>query len=1562
MRNMLKKIVTVFVALAMVLPTMVTKIAFADGVTGWNVSYNGGCDAQVLVDNTTGYGSSSSMKVEVNSPAVGNVYVMITQAVPVEAGKKYYVGSTAKSNKMEHAQMCVDWGTRYGFETFSKSFDWRTLEFLYIPTATKTVTFQIIIEGKTSGIWFDNFKFEDAETGKNLLVNPDFDSGDGEASKPTYTGDIKYPQHALDNAGLADRLKEMDSFSTDELKKVSATLGFLPIYPAKNIVIDGKNDDWEDYPAFPISLMQEQYCVLVPTDKLIDMNAICKIAYDQNRIYLMVEVEDDIHDDTWGGAYWQRDSVQFMVAAADEGVGKESGMCYHPGKDEMEFVGDYALNLETKGSRVGTKTIYEMSVLWESYFSMLPNSFLMDVLVNDNDGDGRNTCAEMVYGICYEKTSRDYPVCQPLQEGQKIYGWIKPKGEVFKNEEATFKYYIANDSDEAKKVQIKEYGSNEIKEKDIAAHTVISGTFKETFDSVGQSPITMSYTIDGTSTDIEYLVKVKTGNATPEDAERIIAKIEEEAKVINELVDKCNQRGISTDYENIAKNILNDFPNFIREDVQYGDLDRVFYTEETTDKIYQEAYEDLNAYLEGKKDPLNVPRYLTSVVNIDGETMWGYTEDYNGKIEYRPLYQVGHLIFSGGEKAVKEMIEYGYNAVQLECIVDQAMSCLPAWTEQTGNVTALVSPDTENAISGEKCIKLVQNSEPSPGGFFCVQQDTSKKIIPGNSYTFKCWVKGSGTEKGFAAIRADGWDDSTSKYIGGDVDWEEVNISFTAKEKNSRFVHIAMYGENGAELYVDGMELIDNTTGENIIINGDFEEAYDEPHFYAGPGSEVSNILDVISACEENNVAVSFLLGANTLPISYVEKYDIAYTGPGFCNNNVNSPEAKRLVDDYLRNLIPLLKDYKCIQNICLVNEPQFHVDTLPDFYNPLWWEFLKDRYNNDIEELNTSYETAFSSFEEVDMLTPDGCPKMKIYDYNTFNSKMYTGWQKWLADTVHEILPDMAVQSKVMGYIHAGGALSAMYMGNEQQMFAEFSDMAGNDYWRYYANGSDPLNKSFWYDYQRSVIAAPIANTEDHIIPDRNRNYDLNVAKYTSQDIYMGGIHGRGFDTIWHWARTLDPTNMSHGGVRMRPDVLKEIGDASLDLQRLSYEINALQTEKTEVGVLYSTPTAFADSTNIHAMYEAWRAGLMNGKRVQFVVDSQLYKMHNTDVMIVPNSKWVVDGTLEELKKFIDNGGKLIILGNDALSRTDKNKPTDSALRDYLFNNAICFDYNGGDSSMMTPTSVELFDTVANVLKELGLEYVTVLDAETNKRINNIEYNVSAYDGKIIINFNNDNKATKVKITVDGKPVTEMTNLRTMEKMSGEVITLEQYIPLTVSVECDNPFFDTWSHWSKDEISAVFKKGIVKGVTNSHFEPQRNITRAEFLALITRACGYEETAYNGEISDVKTDDWFAGNVAQALKEGIISTENFRPNDVITREEMCGILIKAYEHENGTASGTTVSFSDILDITDISSVEKAAALGFMKGNDDGTFAPKAGSTRAEAAAVINRFMQSKANQ
>ena len=44
MRNMLKKIVTVFVALAMVLPTMVTKIAFADGVTGWNVSYNGGCD------------------------------------------------------------------------------------------------------------------------------------------------------------------------------------------------------------------------------------------------------------------------------------------------------------------------------------------------------------------------------------------------------------------------------------------------------------------------------------------------------------------------------------------------------------------------------------------------------------------------------------------------------------------------------------------------------------------------------------------------------------------------------------------------------------------------------------------------------------------------------------------------------------------------------------------------------------------------------------------------------------------------------------------------------------------------------------------------------------------------------------------------------------------------------------------------------------------------------------------------------------------------------------------------------------------------------------------------------------------------------------------------------------------------------------------------------------------------------------------------------------------------------------------------------------------------------
>ena len=68
------------------------------------------------------------------------------------------------------------------------------------------------------------------------------------------------------------------------------------------------------------------------------------------------------------------------------------------------------------------------------------------------------------------------------------------------------------------------------------------------------------------------------------------------------------------------------------------------------------------------------------------------------------------------------------------------------------------------------------------------------------------------------------------------------------------------------------------------------------------------------------------------------------------------------------------------------------------------------------------------------------------------------------------------------------------------------------------------------------------------------------------------------------------------------------------------------------------------------------------------------------------------------------------------------------------------------------------------------------------------------------------------------------------------------------------------------------------------------------------------------------------------------------------------MLVNCYEYKNGDVNADVkLSFTDADAITNISDVEKAVSLELMYGHDDGSFAPLSTATRAEAAAVIERF-------
>ncbi|MBQ4631015.1 MAG: S-layer homology domain-containing protein [Clostridia bacterium] len=172
----------------------------------------------------------------------------------------------------------------------------------------------------------------------------------------------------------------------------------------------------------------------------------------------------------------------------------------------------------------------------------------------------------------------------------------------------------------------------------------------------------------------------------------------------------------------------------------------------------------------------------------------------------------------------------------------------------------------------------------------------------------------------------------------------------------------------------------------------------------------------------------------------------------------------------------------------------------------------------------------------------------------------------------------------------------------------------------------------------------------------------------------------------------------------------------------------------------------------------------------------------------------------------------------------------------------------------------------------------------------------------------------------------------------------------------------DISGHWAESDITALYNAGIIKGKQDGIFAPEDSITRSEFIALIVRVLGVPKSAISLPYSDVSESDWYFETLKSALGAGLISSDSaFRPNDIISREEMAAILARSYNWKFPPfdASKAKLSFTDKASIAPWAeaSVKLTSSIGLINGMSDGSFAPKATATRAQAATVIYRFRE-----
>ena len=184
---------------------------------------------------------------------------------------------------------------------------------------------------------------------------------------------------------------------------------------------------------------------------------------------------------------------------------------------------------------------------------------------------------------------------------------------------------------------------------------------------------------------------------------------------------------------------------------------------------------------------------------------------------------------------------------------------------------------------------------------------------------------------------------------------------------------------------------------------------------------------------------------------------------------------------------------------------------------------------------------------------------------------------------------------------------------------------------------------------------------------------------------------------------------------------------------------------------------------------------------------------------------------------------------------------------------------------------------------------------------------------------------------------------------------------PISSGVLTETMKAELSGHWAEEEISHMVEQGIVQGEQNGTLALEQEVTRSEFAALLVRALRLDMRDYQNGYADVSPDAWYASVMQAALDYGILEGYggNLMPEEMVTREQMAKMLVKAYELKTGVEPPKQeIPFTDKEQISNwaVEFIQCAYALGIIKGEPDGRCEPRAWLQRDDAIVAIYRLM------
>ena len=180
----------------------------------------------------------------------------------------------------------------------------------------------------------------------------------------------------------------------------------------------------------------------------------------------------------------------------------------------------------------------------------------------------------------------------------------------------------------------------------------------------------------------------------------------------------------------------------------------------------------------------------------------------------------------------------------------------------------------------------------------------------------------------------------------------------------------------------------------------------------------------------------------------------------------------------------------------------------------------------------------------------------------------------------------------------------------------------------------------------------------------------------------------------------------------------------------------------------------------------------------------------------------------------------------------------------------------------------------------------------------------------------------------------------------------------LASPVSTENPYTDVPAGtWYTDAVLWCRENSVMSGTSDTVFSPDTTMTRAMLATVFYRAAGSPDVTEPSSFQDVPDGQWYSDAISWASDNGYVtgySEDTFGTEDPVTREQTVTILWRY----SGSPEATADDFTDETSISSFAAtaVDWARSNSVVDGVDGGRFDPQGNLTRAQAAVILQRYL------